>query len=130
LRAAIRPPARPSGVEYRELGGLRRLWEPTLAEDTEQPERITRADLDLLRRELRAALEHSTPTRAKTVLQAMIDGIRVDARDRIEPTFRVPAVREPYGSANQTRFAPRQTWASSCARPRAARTASVRAAMS
>jgi hypothetical protein len=71
-----------------------------IAEDTEQPERITRADLDALRHELRAALEHSTPARAKTVLQAMIDGIRVDARDRIEPTFRVPAVREPCGSVD------------------------------
>jgi hypothetical protein len=27
----------------------------------------------------------------------MIDGIRVDARDHIEPTFRVPAVRIDYG---------------------------------
>jgi hypothetical protein len=26
----------------------------------------------------------------------MIDGIRVDARDQIEPTFRVPAVRIDY----------------------------------
>lgn len=56
------------------------------------------ADLDLLRGELHAALENSTPVRGKTVLQAMIDGIRIDARDSIEPTFRVPAVREPCGS--------------------------------
>jgi hypothetical protein len=27
------------------------------------------------------------------MLQAMIDGIRVDTRDHIEPTFCVPAVR-------------------------------------
>lgn len=27
----------------------------------------------------------------------MIDGIREDARDHIEPTFRVPAVRIDYG---------------------------------
>jgi hypothetical protein len=27
----------------------------------------------------------------------VIDGIRVDARDQIEPTFRVPAVRIDYG---------------------------------
>jgi len=67
-----------------------------------QRRRATRAhdpaDLDLLRDELCAVLEHATPVRAKTVLQAMIDGIRVDARDNIEPTFRVPAVREPCGS--------------------------------
>ncbi len=66
--------------------------------NTERPERITPAGLDLLRQELRAALEHATPVRAKTVLQAMIDTIRVDARDHIAPTFRVPAVREPCGS--------------------------------
>jgi hypothetical protein len=29
----------------------------------------------------------ATPKRAKGVLQAMIDGLRVDARDQIEPTF-------------------------------------------
>jgi hypothetical protein len=68
------------------------------ADDTEHPERVTPADLDALRRELRAALEHSIPAGTKTVLQAMIDTIRVDARDHIEPTFRVPAVREPCGS--------------------------------
>ena len=71
-------------------------------DDTEQPERVTPADLDALRHELRAALEHNTAARAKTVLQAMIDGIRVDARDKIEPTFRVPAVREPCGSIGET----------------------------
>ena len=38
-------------------------------------------------------LNDSDPKRVKGVLQAMIDGIRVDARDQIEPTFRVPAVR-------------------------------------
>jgi hypothetical protein len=50
-------------------------------------------ELDVLRSTLRDALEDSTPTRAKTVLPSMIDEIRVDARDHIEPNFRVPAVR-------------------------------------
>ena len=62
-------------------------------EDTEPPPRTTTADLDQLRRELHAALKHAAPIRAKTVLQAMIDSIRVGARGHIEPTFRVPAVR-------------------------------------
>lgn len=62
------------------------------AED-EQPERATAADLDALRGNLRAALNDSTPSRVKGVLQTMIDTIRVNARDQIEPTFRVPAVR-------------------------------------
>jgi hypothetical protein len=66
-------------------------------DDEEQPERANTADLDALRSALRAALKDSTPTRTKTVLQTMIDGIRVDARDHIEPTFRVPAVRVDSG---------------------------------
>lgn len=56
-----------------------------------------------LRHEQRAALEHSTPARTKTVLQAMIENICVDARDHIEPTFRAPAVREPCGSMDLRR---------------------------
>lgn len=32
----------------------------------------------------------------------MIDTIRVDARDQIEPTFRVPAVRIDYGYMEPT----------------------------
>jgi len=71
----------------------RRASELATLEDAEQPERTNAAELDALRDTLRAALEDSTPTRAKTVLQTMIDGIRVDARDQIEPTFRVPTVR-------------------------------------
>ena len=74
----------------------------TLADDDEQPERTNAAELDALRSTLRAALEDSTPTRTKTVLQTMIDGIRVDARDRIEPTFRVPAVRVDFGFMGET----------------------------
>jgi hypothetical protein len=48
---------------------------------------------DALRGDLHAMLNDSDPKRVKGVLQAMIDGIRVDARDQIDPTFRVPAVR-------------------------------------
>jgi site-specific DNA recombinase len=66
----------------------------TQQDDDEQPERASAADLDALRGNLRAALNDSNPKRVKGVLQAMIDGIRVDARDQIEPIFRVPAVRK------------------------------------
>ena len=62
-------------------------------DDDEKPERVSAADLDALRGDLHAMLNDSDPKRVKGVLQAMIDGIRVDARDQIEPTFRVPAVR-------------------------------------
>ncbi|HXA53439.1 MAG TPA: hypothetical protein VNV37_01055 [Solirubrobacteraceae bacterium] len=67
-------------------------------DDIEQPERTTAADLDKLRDELRTALRDAAPIRIKTVLQALIDGIRVNGRDCIEPIFHVPAVREPCGS--------------------------------
>jgi hypothetical protein len=86
-------------------------------EDDEQPERAMPAELDTLRSKLRAALNDSTLTRSRTTLQAMIDGIRVHARDNIEPTFRVPAVRidsgymepagiEPATSCLQSRRSP------------------------
>lgn len=73
-------------------------------QDDEQPERATAAELDTLRDALRSALKDTTPTRAKTVLHIMIDEIRVDARDHIEPTFRVPAVRVDYGYMEPTRL--------------------------
>jgi site-specific DNA recombinase len=77
-----------------------------LDDDTEQPERTTTADLEHLRGELRAALCNAPPARAKTVLQAVIDEIRVHARDNIQPTFRVPAVRVDYGYMEPTGIEP------------------------
>ncbi len=40
----------------------------------------------------------------------MIDGIRVDARDHIEPTFRVPAVRIDYGYMELEGLEPSTFW--------------------
>jgi site-specific DNA recombinase len=88
----------------------RRASELAALEDPEQPERTTSADLDALRNALRAALEHSSPIRAKTILQALIQEIRVDARDKIEPTFRVPAVRQPHGSMELEGLEPSTFW--------------------
>ena len=95
----------------------RRASELAAHHDTEQPERTNAAELDTLRSTLRTALNNGTPKHTKTVLHAMIDGIRVDARDHIEPTFRVPAVRidraymeldgiEPSTSCLQSRRSP------------------------
>jgi hypothetical protein len=74
-----------------------RASELSTQDDQEQPERATSDDLDALRTDLRDALNSSTPTHVKTVLQTLIDGIHVHARDNIEPTFRIPAVRVDYG---------------------------------
>jgi site-specific DNA recombinase len=70
-------------------------------QDEPPPERATATDLDALRRTLRTALNESTPNRVKPVLQAMIDSIRVEGRDNIEPTFRIPAVRVDSGYMEQ-----------------------------
>jgi hypothetical protein len=40
------------------------------------------------------------------VLQSLIETIRVDARDHIEPTFRVPAVRVDYDYMEPTGIEP------------------------
>jgi hypothetical protein len=70
----------------------------------------TPADLDSLRSALRAALNESTPTDAKTALHTLIDQIRVDTRDHIEPTFRVPAVRIDYGYMELAGLEPATSW--------------------
>jgi site-specific DNA recombinase len=92
------------GEQVKALEG--RAADLAAAEDDEQPERVNTAELDALRNTLQAALRDSTPTRTKAVLQAMIDTIRVDARDQIEPTFRVPAVRIDYGYMEPTGIEP------------------------
>ncbi len=53
-------------------------------DEHQQPQRTSPPELDALRDLLRTALTNGTPTHVKAVLQAMIDGIRVDARDHIE----------------------------------------------
>jgi site-specific DNA recombinase len=74
-----------------------------LNEQPDTPQRTTPADLANLRSQLQAALNHADPIRAKTILQALVESIRVDARDHIEPTYRIPAVRQPCGSMDAGR---------------------------
>jgi len=90
--------------------GLERRISEIAAHDDEQPERTNATELDALRIALRAALKDSAPTRTKAGLQSLIETIRVDACDHIEPTFRVPAVRVDYDymeptEVNANRFA-------------------------
>lgn len=81
-----------------------RTGELAALDDAEQPERTTDADLRALRNALRVALDAGTPQRIKTILQDLTEEIRVDARDAIEPTFVLPAVRPPSGSMEPTRL--------------------------
>lgn len=80
----------------------RRASELATQQDDEQPERTDAAELNALRSQLRATLDNGAPTQIKTILQALTDEIRVDGRDHIEPTFRVPAIRPPAGSMEPT----------------------------
>jgi hypothetical protein len=47
----------------------------------------------------------------------MIDGIRVDARDQIGPTFRVPAVRIESGFGYRAKTEPRRSGWRHCGKP-------------
>jgi hypothetical protein len=91
--AALNEQAKALEVRAGELAAL---------DDAEQPERTTDADLQALRNTLRVALDDGTPQRIKTILQDLTEEIRVDARDAIEPTFVLPAVRPPSGSMEPT----------------------------
>jgi site-specific DNA recombinase len=77
----------------------------TLA-DSEPVQRISEADLDAIRQRVRDALDDGGPMRVKAILQELTDEIRIDARDAIEPTFLVPAVRPPSGSMEPTGIEP------------------------
>ena len=94
-----------------------RAAELTAHQDATPPERASTADVDKLRQTLHAALKTSTPTHLKPILQALIDNVRVEGRENIEPTFRIPAVRvdcdymepagiEPATSCLQSRRSP------------------------
>jgi hypothetical protein len=50
--------------------------------------------------------QRQQPQAGQGLLQTMIDGIRVDARDHIEPTFCVPAVRIESGFMEPTGIEP------------------------
>jgi hypothetical protein len=45
------------------------------------------------RGKVRAALDNGGPMRVKAILQELTEEVRIDARDAIEPTFLIPAVR-------------------------------------
>ena len=73
--------------------------------DSEPAQRVSAADLDAIRRRVRAALDDGGPMRVKTILQELTEEVRIDARDAIEPTFSIPAVRPPSGYLKSNRSA-------------------------
>jgi hypothetical protein len=55
--------------------------------DSKPAQRTTDADLDAIRRRVRAAPDDGGPMRVKVILQELTEEVRIDARDAIEPTF-------------------------------------------
>ncbi len=78
--------------------------------DSEPAQRVSAADLDAIRRRVRAALDDGGPMRVKTILQELTEEVRIDARDAIEPTFSIPAVRPPSGSMELVGLEPTTFW--------------------
>jgi site-specific DNA recombinase len=89
-----------------QVAALERRVSEFATHDDEQPARTNATELDALRSALCAALKESAPARTKAVLHSLIETIRVDARDHIEPTFRVPAVRVDYDYMEPTGIEP------------------------
>ena len=93
------PPTPPGSDRWIKAKALEaRASELATLADSELVQRISEANLDAIRQRVRAALDDGGPMRVKAILQDLTEEIRVDARDAIEPTFVLPAVRPPSGS--------------------------------
>lgn len=75
------------------VGKEARASELASLSDSEPAQRMSAADLDAIRGRVCAALDDGGPMRVKTVLQELTEEVRMDARDAVEPTFSIPAVR-------------------------------------
>jgi hypothetical protein len=88
------------------LRGLEARREELSAEEPVEREPLSDDDLALLQAEVREVIEGGdTPTR-KALLQSMADEIRVAGHAEIYPSFSLPAVRPPSGSAPPAGFEP------------------------
>jgi site-specific DNA recombinase len=61
----------------------------------DRPAAPTRDDLDRLRSELQDALEHGPNPARKALIQSLVQDIRVEGRDCVRPTFRIPNWHAP-----------------------------------
>lgn len=86
----------------RELGtkaaALRARHAELLAAKADMPETLTTANLRALHRWLRETTKHAPPAERKAVARAFVHELRVEARDRVRPTFNLrpmPPAEDP-----------------------------------
>ena len=107
-----RTPARPrlAALSEQAKGLYARASELSVLDQAERPERVTDDDLRALRNALRAALHDGTARQIKTILQDLTEEVRVDARDAIEPTYLIPAVRPQSRTMELAGLEPATSW--------------------
>jgi hypothetical protein len=68
--------------------------------DTEAP-RITRKELERVRRGIAEAIETGAPETKKALLQALVAEVRVEGRKMVRPLFRVPVTPDSADALDQ-----------------------------
>ncbi len=101
LRLLLAPTLRPEGVRGRSPSA------GELAVDADEaPEPLGEEELRALQAHVREVLETGDPPARKALLQALVEEIRFVSRAEIYPSFSLPAVRPPSGSARPAGFEP------------------------
>lgn len=62
-----------------------RVSELAVLDDSKPLECISTADLDAIRRKVRAPRDNGEPMRVKAILQELTEEVRIDARDAVKP---------------------------------------------
>jgi site-specific DNA recombinase len=88
------------------LRGLEARREELAVDTEEQPEPLGEDELQALQVHVREVIETGDPPARKALLQALVEEIRVVSRAEIYPSFSLPAVRPPSGSARPAGFEP------------------------
>ncbi len=103
-------PERPCGARIAELTeklrGLEARRDELAVDEKHEPEPLSDADVRLLQAQVRNVIADGDPPARKALLQALVHEIRVVSREEICPSFSLPAVRPPSGSAPPAGFEP------------------------
>jgi site-specific DNA recombinase len=90
----------------RRLRGLEARRAELAVDEGEAPEPLGKEELRVLQANVREVIETGDPPARKALLQALVEEIRVVSRAEIYPSFSLPAVRPPSGSARPRGFEP------------------------
>jgi hypothetical protein len=89
-----------------KLRGLEARRDELAVDGQDEPEPLSDDDVRLLQAEVREVIADGDPPARKALLQALVHEIRVVSRAEIYPSFSLPAVRPPSGSARPEGFEP------------------------